>query len=114
MRYRRLDAGGDMLACCGAFEGADAVAAAIRSRLLSFRGEWWEFPEDGIPLLELVGKMNEEREQMADMYIRQRILGTQGVDQIVEYRSEVENSKRSVFVVVTTTDGETASVEVAI
>lgn len=94
--------------------GAKAVASAIRSRLLSFQGEWWENEELGIPFHVLVGKMNQEREQIADAYIRERIATTFGVAQIVEYHTEIVGSSRRIHVEVLTTLDEVASVEVVL
>lgn len=53
VRYRRLDEYGDMQGLRGNkthYEGAYAVGAAIRSRLLSFKGEWWEIRMRGFLL----------------------------------------------------------------
>ncbi len=110
MKYRRLDADGDMMGIRVKdfhLEGADAVGAAIRSRLLSFQGEWWEDEEEGVPFEALIGRMDEEREQVADALIRERIMGTEGVVSIDDYRVDVEGRTRTVYVEVLTEFGET-------
>lgn len=116
MRYRRLDINHDMEGLKGPgahLEGADAVAAAVRSRLLSFWGEWWEDLEDGIPLEALIGRMDEEREQIADAMIRSRIMETEGVVGIDEYRVSVDGRKRVVHLTLVTEFGQSV-VEVSV
>ncbi len=53
MIYRKLDENRDYIFGRGknAYpEGADAVAQAIKSRLLLLYSEWWEDLEDGLPI----------------------------------------------------------------
>lgn len=117
MRYRKLDENLDMKACNDGhpfYFGKDAVAAAIRSRLLSFQGEWWEGEADGIPFWALTGRMDTERKQEADMYIRKCILGTEGVRDFAEYKSEIKGKRLNVFASVLTNEGGTATVEVSL
>ena len=94
--------------------GGFAVASAIRSRILSFHGEWWERPESGIPFDVLAGRMTEEREQIADAYLRERIATTQGVSRIIEYKTSLVGVERRVFVSVLTDEGEEATAEVVL
>lgn len=116
MRYRRVDSQGDMIGIRtpdSHLKGAEAVAAAIRSRILSFYGEWWEDPEDGIPLEALIGRMDEEREQVADAMIRSRVMGTPGVLSVEDFRAETDGRKRIIFMKVLTEFGQ-ASLEVGV
>ena len=115
MRYRRLDENGDMLPARGnpPFTGAEAVGAAIRSRLLSFYGDWWESPEDGIELRYLLGYQNEETERVTAAMVRQRILDTEGVSDVLDLTmGKIENHRRVITVEAVTDAGETVSVTV--
>lgn len=117
VRYRKLDSKGDMQGQRGNDNyhlNEQAVAAAIRSRILSFRGEWWENPDDGIPFNILTGKMNAERQQIADAYLKERIAQTQGVAQLVSYHSEFGSKERQINVEVLTEYGGTVALGVSI
>lgn len=87
MRYRRLDADGDMLPATPLnppYVDAEAVGAAIRSRLLSFQGEWWEDEDEGIPIEALTGHLDEEDRVVAEALIQERIAETEGVNDVIE------------------------------
>ena len=116
MTYRRLDADGDMLPARGnpPFEGAEAVGAAVRSRILLFYGEWWEAPEDGLDISYMFGYQNDEKQRGADALLRQRIAETEGVSDILEltFGDIATNRRRTVTAVIETDTGETITVEV--
>ena len=57
-------------------------------------------------------RMTEEREQIADAYLRERIATTQGVARILDYRTSVVGTERRVYVSVLTDEGEEATAEV--
>jgi len=116
MKYRRLDENGDMMPVTAEnhhLEGAEAVGATIRSRLLSFRGEWWENPDDGIPSGLFFGRTTDENKRVLEALLRERLMETQGVNAIVALtiRDDPATRKRTISVTVDTDDGET-SVEV--
>lgn len=116
MKYRRLDEAWDMQGQRSEglhFEGADAVMAAVRSRLRSFAGEWWEDRNDGIPLTALIGKMDDEKLMIADALIRLRILETEGVMSIVEYKAINDCKSRTIYVTISTEFGN-VSAEVSV
>lgn len=115
MKYRRLDADGDMLPARGnpPFEGSAAVAAAVRSRILMFLGEWWETPDEGLDISYFFGYQNDEKKRVAEALLRQRIIETQGVDDILELEfEEPTGSRRIIRVVIVTNTNETITVEV--
>ena len=99
MRYRRLDSNGDYTIgrrdeMC---EGTEAVAQAVKTRLLLLRGEWWENPDDGTPLFEKVFGQRlrtDEPPDEIDLVFSQRINGTQGVADITAFESEINAEKR--------------------
>lgn len=73
--------------------GAEAVAQAIKSRLLLLYGEWWEDQEDGLPLWQkIMGTSGRpENQQAVDLIIRDRISETEGVLAITAWTSSFEN-----------------------
>ena len=117
MRYRRLDENGDMLPAnlkYPPYVDSEAVGAAIRSRILSFYGEWWEDPEDGIPIEILFGHMDEDNRVVADALLRQRVATTEGVNEVLEVTIGDSSStrERRISVEVITDFGDTVTVEV--
>ena len=78
--YRRLDANGDPLMGRGQASFAtdlEAVAQAIRTRLLLFSGEWWENRNAGTPVFEsMLGATNPQRPEVIALLLKQRILST--------------------------------------
>ena len=87
MIYRKLDENWDYIFGRGKnayLEGADAVAQAIKSRLLLLYSEWWEDLEDGLPLWEkILGSSGRpENLKAVDFIFKDRILG---------YDSEFQN-----------------------
>lgn len=112
MKYRRLDENGDMLpvtAINAHLEGREAVGAAIRSRLLSFQGEWWEDPEDGVPMESFFGRVSDERSAVLKALLRQRVAETEGVTQVIDLQinDDPETRKKTVYIEVETEFGET-------
>lgn len=117
MQYRRLDENGDMLPATTMYpplKDAEAVGAAIRSRLLSFRGEWWEDPDDGLPFEMLFGRITDEDRIVADALLRERIGETEGVNGVLELviNDDAPSRTRTIRVTVETIYGENVTVEV--
>ena len=81
MRYRALDAAGDMQFGRGASlflrNSPEAVAQAIRTRLLLFQGEWFADTAAGTAWNSRV--LGERTEDARLPELRARILGTPGV-----------------------------------
>lgn len=103
MRYRRLDANGDY-----SFGGQQldyfrdtpmAVAQAVETRLMLFRGEWFLDTTEGTPwMMEILGK---NTQTTYDAAIRQRILGTPGVTELLGYSSDLDTEARRVAIAAT-------------
>ncbi|WP_370821352.1 hypothetical protein [Acidaminococcus massiliensis] len=96
MIYRRLSKDWDYTFGNGTsnyIKGAEAVAQAIKSRLLLLYGEWWEDQEDGLPLWQkILGSSGRpENQQAVDLIIRDRISETEGVLAITAWTSSFEN-----------------------
>ena len=79
MRYRALSPTGDFSFGKGGQDyltGTEAIAQAIRTRLLLLLGEWWEDQEDGLPLFQrILGSRGDDR-------------GRQAVDRIQKHFTE--------------------------
>ena len=115
MTYRRLDSDGDMLPARGnpPYEGAEAVGAAVRTRILCFYGEWWEDPEDGLDISYFFGYQNEEVKRVAEALLRERIRETEGVEDVLRLEfSTPKNRRREITAEIMTDTGETITVEV--
>jgi hypothetical protein len=84
VKYRKLDLDGDYTfgrrnEFC---TDVEAVAQAVRTRLLLLKGEWWENTIDGTPFFEEVAGQffsSIEDASQVDLVFSERITGTQGV-----------------------------------
>jgi len=102
MRYRKLSASGDYTLGSNAFlvDSPDAVGQAVETRLALWLGEWFVDITDGTPWNEQVlGKRLPGRNP--DAAIKERILGTQGVSEIVSYSSSFDGNSRKLSVAAT-------------
>lgn len=96
MRYRKLDASGDMVFGGGqaAFwrDTPEAPAQAVLTRLELRLGEWFLDLTDGTPWeTRVLGKHTADTR---DPVIRARILGTTGVTGIAAYDSQLDRETR--------------------
>ena len=113
MRYRKLDANGDMVfgGQQNSFyiDSPEAVGQAIKTRLGLWTGEWFLDTAAGMDWkMKVLGKYTGDTRDMA---IRARILGTTGVDSIASYSSTFSADTRafSVTATVDTTYGTTTT-----
>jgi hypothetical protein len=75
-------------------QGTDAVAQAIKTRLLLFEGEWWESQLDGTPWWQsILGVGNTD--QQVSLIIQQRILGSPYVTGITNLQVTSNRAARS-------------------
>lgn len=106
MKYRKLDADGDYVLGTGDDfheDTPDAVAQAILTRLRLFRGDWFLDPFAGVPWKPaILGKSSAEE---YDAVIRETIIGTQGVDSIESYSSDLEGRTLNIAATVETIYG---------
>lgn len=103
MRYRTLDKNGDYVVGRGLAEilynVPAAVGQAVKTRLLLERGEWFLDVTEGTPYhTEILGMGTKAT---ADAAIRERILDTQGVTEIVAYNSVYNPDQRTFNVTAT-------------
>lgn len=94
MRYRPLDANGDATLGQPFFTNdPDAVAQAIQTRMALWQGQWFLDTTDGTPWLQdILGPRAGRNPEAA---IKQRILGTPGVDAIASYSSNYDAAART-------------------
>ena len=97
MIYRKLDADGDYVLGRGpatVISAVEAVAQAIKTRLFLWQGEWWEDRQEGLPMMQrILGYRNTQ--QAADILIRERILGTTDVVNLVSFSSSFDEKTRA-------------------
>ncbi|TXH35312.1 MAG: hypothetical protein E6Q98_16095 [Rhodospirillaceae bacterium] len=103
MRYRIMDEAGDYTVGHGGqnfyVNSPDAVAQAVLTRLKLLTGEWFLDVTEGTPYsTEILGA---HTQATYDTAIRNRILGTQGVQSILSYSSDLNASTRSLRVAAT-------------
>lgn len=96
MRYRALDADGDMTFGQGGLNflvnEPAAVAQAVKTRLRLDEGEWFLDLTEGTPYETQV--LGYGTRQTRDVAIRDRILGTPGLTDIVTYSSSVDVARK--------------------
>ena len=107
MRYRKLDADGDMIFGHGGEDyfrdQAEAVAQSILTRLRLWRTEWYLDVGEGTPYMQEVFGRN--KLGSAARALRSRILDTEGVKSITALTADVDRETRKlVFACTVETD----------
>lgn len=116
MRYRKLDENGDMNFGHGLndfyIDSEDAVAQAVSTRLQLWRGEWFLDETEGTPYQQAILGMHTSK--TFEPALRERILGTKGVESIVSLETirNTETRALTVNVTIDTIYGETVLTEV--
>lgn len=109
MKYRALTATGDYnMGASGQFllNSPAAVAQAVLTRLRLVEGEWFLDNREGTPYPSQV--LGYATQGTRDLAIKERILGTQGVTEIIAYSSSVDrNRTMTVFARINTIYGPT-------
>lgn len=117
MQYRKLTETGDYAFGSGKLNfinDLDAIAQAVKTKLLLFYGEWWEDTTIGIPMFEsIVGQVNSKNIATALKELVKKRL--QDIPEITETKDlEVEIQGRSITLSLTAiVAGEEITVEVA-
>lgn len=120
MKYRKLTSTGDYSFGSGGNDYADgneAVAQAIKTKLLLFYGEWWENLGEGIPMFQSVlGQTNPDTiKSSLSILVEQRITEIEEVDSVKNIKIDYDRRNRTISmeVDVATTSGEIVNVEVS-
>lgn len=88
MKYRKLDENGDFSSRTGfLIDSPEAVAQAIKTRIALLKDEWILDTSVGMPWQQSVVGKHQAREY--DYAIREIILNTKGVKEILSYSSSV-------------------------
>ena len=120
MKYRKLTSTGDYSFGSGSnnyADGNEAVAQAIKTKLLLFYGEWWENLGEGIPMFQSVlGQTNPETiKSSLSMLVEQRIVEVEEVGDVKNIEIDYDRKNRTINmeVDVVTTSREIVNVEVS-
>jgi len=110
MIYRALDSNGDYVFgknMQSFLIDINAVAQAIKTNLLLLKEEWWEDLSEGLPLFQnILGQSGSgESIQSIDLIVKDRILNTQNVLNIITYSSKYENRRLAISCSVETVFG---------
>ena len=110
MIHRPMDVSGDILpvlSSAGLLNGASAVAQLVRERLELLAGEWWENPEWGneIPDMLQESRFTEADCQTLASYLSSYIRETPGVDDVRDVSFSAEGRQFRYTCTVDTGDG---------
>lgn len=111
MRYRKEDDSGDYTFGQGdnifLTNTPEAVAQAVKTRFELWAGEWFLDVTEGTPYREAI--LGKHKSAAYNMAVRERILGTQGVSEILTFTTEYNPDTRRVIFTATinTLYGET-------
>ncbi len=117
MLYRKLTSDGDYTFGNNSFDfidGDEAIAQAIKTKLLLFYGEWFESVTTGIPMFQgILGQTSNENLKMTITLIcTERIQEVKGVISVDSIEIEIDNRELKIQIDVTTENGTQTSVEV--
>ena len=98
------------------YDGNEAVAQAIKTKVLLFYGEWWEDLGMGIPMFQsIIGQTNRNTVNIAaQSLLRKRILEVKEVTSIVSLKADVIDREFVCDIVCKTDNEEIVKVEVKI
>lgn len=73
----------------GFLSGTEAVRQAVQTRLKHLQGEWWESPNEGLPLFQqMLGRQQTQTQrEMMELLLTERIADTVGVTQVLDAHS---------------------------
>lgn len=96
--------------------GQEAIAQAIKTKVLLFYGEWWEDISQGIPMFQsIIGQTNKSNVTNAlELLLNERVLEVPGVEVVNEVTATVNGRTIYVYIRCTTENNEQVEVEVSI
>lgn len=111
MRYRKLDENGDysfgQAKADFLVNSPDTVAQAVLTRLNLWVGEWFANIDDGTGwTTDVLGKGSSG---LYEMMLRQRVLGTPGVTEILDFQAifDADSRRLTVYITINTVYGQT-------
>lgn len=98
------------------YGGSEAVAQAIKTKILLFYGEWWENLGIGIPMFQsIIGQTNRTNVRIAaNSLLRKRILEVDGITSIESLDATVEDRTFYCTVTCKTDNDKIVKVEVKV
>lgn len=95
---RPVDPSGDVLPVLSAADmqsGAEAVAVLAADRLRLLTGDWWENPEWGCEILDLIrdSRLTEKDAQAVSTYLASYVRETPGVQDVRDEKWEIVDSR---------------------
>ena len=110
MNHRPVDESGDILPVLSSADlvrGAPVTALLIRERLNLLAGEWWEMPDLGNGILEMLRetRVTEADQQALATYLTSYIRETPGVRDVTDVTFSLDGRRVSFQCTVTTDDG---------
>ncbi len=110
MRIRPVDASGDILPVLSSGEllsGPEAVALMVKYRLSLLRGEWWEYPNLGFGILDILrfSRLTEADAPALASSVTDYIRNTPGVQEVEDVLLSVSGRKFSYECTVRTEEG---------
>lgn len=119
MKYRKLTAQNDYSFGNGLndfYYDKEAIAQAIKTKILLFYGEWWEDITIGIPMFQsILGQVDQESiKTTSALLLRKRILETPGVRSVDDIQTEIIKRTLRFTIYCTTVENEQVEVEVSI
>lgn len=119
MIYRRLDNNNDYSfgrSKQDFVSSSDAVAQAIKTRLLLLYGEWWEDQGSGTPLFQNILGVSGTQENLeaVDLVVQEVIINTDNVTEISDFTSDYSNRVYSVSCTVNTIFSTSTTIEVSL
>ena len=118
MKSRPVDSSGDILPVTSLEDlssGPDAAAAGLRDHLNLFPGDWWENPEAGNPILDLLalGRNPAQDVRTFSACIADYLLTFPDIQSVKEISTSVEGRIFSYSAQVRTATGETLPISFA-
>ena len=113
MLFRPVDASGDILPVLSSsalISGPEAVALLVQDRLSLLRGEWWENPENGFFVLDILqgSRITEADAAALSSQITAYVRETPGVREVEDVRFSVDGRRFSWSCSVQTKEGTAA------
>lgn len=100
MRVRKLDENRDMTFGNSQLnfyrDNVDGVVQSVLTRLRLWRGEWYLDTDDGTDYVN--GVLGKSKQSSIEPLLRERILNTEGVSEIVSFSITIDENKRNVSV----------------
>ena len=111
MKSRPVDSAGDILPVITLEDlssGLEAAAAGLRDHLNLFPGDWWENPEAGNPILDLLilGRNPAQDVKTFSACIADYLLSFPGIQSVTEISATVEGRIFSYVATARTDDGD--------